>query len=140
GLLELQLELISYRFKPHVGEGDDARLVVMGAFDAPYAVASRGHLLVANLAYGHEVTWGPIELLRVYFDSGQLWKPADGFHTTRQLVLGAYALAGPVHLSVDYGLGQNHPWIGPHYGPALGAGAPTDRWQRWINVNVGFAY
>lgn len=140
GLLELQLELISYRFKPHVGVGDDARLVAMGAFDAPYAVASQGHLLVANLGYGHEVAWGPVELVRVYFDSGQLWKSASGFHTTRQLVLGAYLLAGPVHLSVDYALGQHHPWIGPHYGAALGEGAPTDRWQRWVNVNVGFAY
>jgi hypothetical protein len=139
-LLELQLEMISYRFRPHVGAGDDARLVAMGAFDAPYAVASRGHLLVANLGYGHEVVWGPIELVRVYFDSGQLWKPATGFHTSRQLVLGTYLLAGPVHLSVDYALGQHHPWIGPRYAAALGEGGPSARWQRWVNVNVGFAY
>jgi len=140
GLLELQLETISYRFEPHAGVGDDPRLVAMGAFDAPYAVASRGHLLVVNLGYGHEVAWGPIELVRVYVDSGQLWKSADDFHTSRQLVLGSYLLAGPVHLSVDYALGQHHPWIGAHYGAALGEGAPSARWQRWVNVNVGFAY
>jgi hypothetical protein len=137
---ELTLEEIEYRFKPHVEAGDDRRLVAMGAFDSPYALARRGHLFVANLAFGHEVSWGPIELLRVYFDSGQLFKSAHGFKTSRQLVVGAYLLAGPVHLSVDAAFGQHHPWVGPDYGAGLGAGGASPRWYRWVNANIGFAY
>jgi len=49
-------------------------------------------------------------------------------------------LAGPIHMSVDAAFGQHHPWIGPDYGAALGAGAESSRWHHWINVNVGFAY
>jgi hypothetical protein len=138
--VELGLEGIIYRFTPHAQEGDDRRLVAMGAFDAPYAVASRGYLLVANLAWSHDLTWGPIELVRIYADTGQLWKSASSFRTTRQLVLGGYLLAGPVHLSVDAALGKHHPWVGPDYAAALGAGGASSRWHRWINVNVGFAY
>lgn len=137
---ELGLEGIAYEFSPHVSAGDDRRLVAMGAFDAPYAVASRGQLLIANLAFTHELDWGPIELVRVYADTGQLWKSANGLRTTRQLVLGAYWLAGPVHLSIDAALGKHHPWVGPDYAAALGAGGASSSWHRWINVNLGFAY
>jgi hypothetical protein len=140
GPVELGLEGIAYRFAPHARAGDDRRLLALGAFDAPYAMAARGYLLVANLAYSHEVSWGPIELVRVYVDTGQMWKSARGFRTTRQLVLGGYLLAGPVHLSVDAALGKHHPWVGPDYAAALGAGGSSSRWHRWINVNVGFAY
>jgi len=138
--LHLDLEGIAYRYSPHVAATDDPRLVVMGAFDFPYAVASRGTLLVANLSYEHEVHWGPIERIRYFFDTGQLWKRVGNFPTSRQLVLGAYAIAGPIFLSVDGGLGRNHPWIGPDYGPAFGAGVPGSRWHRWTNINLGFAY
>lgn len=140
GLLELGLEGIAYRFKPHVGPGDDERLVALGAFDAPYALARRGYALVANIAQGFEINWGPLERLVIYFDTGQLWKSSNAFKTTRQLVLGSYVLAGPLHFSVDAAFGQHHPWVGPDYGPALGAGATSSRWHTWINLNVGFAY
>lgn len=140
GGLALDLEGIAYRYRPHVAAGDDARLVAMGAFDAPYAVASRGQLLVANLGYGFDVAWGPIELVRVYADTGQLWKQPRAFRTSRQLVLGTYLLAGPIHFSVDAALGQHHPWVGPDYGVSLGAGRPDAGWHRWINLNIGFAY
>jgi hypothetical protein len=138
--VELGLEGIAYRFKPHAREGDDPRLLAMGAFDAPYAVAARGYLLVANLAWSYELSWGPLELFRIYADTGQLWKSVNSFRTTRQLVLGAYLLAGPVHLSVDAALGKHHPWVGPDYAAALGAGGASSNWHRWVNVNVGFAY
>jgi hypothetical protein len=137
---ELTLEEIEYRFAPHVQQGDDRRLVVMGAFDYPYAVARRGHLLVTNLAFRHEVAWGPVELVSVYVDCGQLFKSARSFKTSRQLVVGAYLLAGPVHFSLDLGLGQHHPWIGPDYSAGLGAGGASSRWYRWVNANIGFAY
>jgi hypothetical protein len=140
GLTELGLEGIAYRYKPHAGPDDDERLVAMGAFDAPYAMARRGYVLVANIAQGFEIAWGPLERLVVYFDTGQLWKSSDAFKTTRQLVVGSYVLAGPIHMSVDAAFGQHHPWIGPDYGAALGAGGDSARWHHWINVNLGFAY
>jgi hypothetical protein len=140
GLLELGLEAISYRYRPHAGPEDDARLIALGAFDGPYAVARRGHLLVANIAYGFELPWRPLDLLMVYFDSGQLFKTVGDFKPSRQLVVGTYLLAGPLHFSFDVALGQHHPWVGPHYASALGAGAPTSRWNHWINLNIGFAY
>lgn len=140
GLLELAVEGIAYRFSPHAGLDDDPRLLALGAFDAPYALARRGYVLVANLSRGFEINVGPLERLVIYFDTGQLWKSSDTFKTTRQLVLGGYVLAGPLHLSVDAAFGQHHPWIGPDYGPALGVGGQSSRWHHWINVNVGFAY
>jgi hypothetical protein len=140
GLIELGLEAIAYRFQPHAELGDDERLLALGAFDAPYALARRGYLFVANLAWAYEILRGPVELVRVYVDSGQLRKSNDTFQTSRQLVLGAYALAGPIHFSVDLGLGKHHPWIGPDYGAALAAGGSSAAWHHWINVNLGFAY
>lgn len=140
GLLELGVEAIAYRFRPHAGPDDDSRLIAMGAFDAPYAMARRGYVLVANVAHGFELPWRPLELLVVYFDSGQLWKTVGNFKPSRQLVVGSYVLAGPLHFSFDVAFGQHHPWVGPNYGAALGAGAPNSRWHHWINLNVGFAY
>ncbi|HEX6240097.1 MAG TPA: hypothetical protein VFZ61_04365, partial [Polyangiales bacterium] len=141
GLLEFGLEGIAYRFQPHTGgPDDDARLLALGAFDAPYAMARRGYVLVANVAQGFELNWGPLERLVLFFDTGQLFKSTDAFKTTRQLVAGAYMLAGPLYFSVDFAFGQHHPWVGPDYGSALGAGGSSDRWYRWINLNIGFAY
>jgi hypothetical protein len=140
GQFELGLEGIAFRFSPHAGADDDARLLALGAFDAPYAMARRGYVLVANAAYGFDFDWGPLERLVVYFDTGQFWKSSDAFATTRQLVAGSYVLAGPIHCSVDFAFGQHHPWIGPDYGSALAAGGASSQWYRWINLNIGFAY
>jgi len=140
GPLELGFEAISFQYKPHVVAGDDARLVAIGAFDAPYALASAGTVLVANVAWKFDVAWGPIEAVRVFFDSGQFFKKESAFAASRQLVLGSYLLAGPVYFSVDAAFGKNHPWVGPNYASALGAGNPDARWYSWLNVNLGFSY
>lgn len=138
--VRLDLEAAAYTFSPHVAATDDARLVAMGAFDAPYAVARRGSVIVANLSYGADVAWGPVELLRVYFDTGHLLKAVGDFPTSHQLVAGVYVLAGPVHVSVDAAFGKHHPWIGPDYGAAFGRGSAEPRFYRWINLNTGFSY
>jgi hypothetical protein len=140
GPLELALEGIFYEFKPHAGPGDDARLLAIGAFDAPYSLARAGTVFVANVAWKFDVAWGPVEAVRVYFDTGQLFKKAASFKDSRQLVLGSYLIAGPVFFSVDAAFGQHHPWVGPNYASALGPGSPDSSWYTWLNVNLGFSY
>ncbi len=140
GPFNLKLEAIRYAYDLANPEGEDDRFVMVGAYDAPYKMASRGTLLVAGLSYDVPVQWGPISKLTFYDDFSVLLKSEPGYEDSQQNVLGTMITAGPVYTYVDLAMGKNQPWLGPDYGSALGEGNPSAQWETRFNVNVGYYF
>jgi hypothetical protein len=142
GRWNLIAEAIRYALDPADAPGRDGRFVVMGAYDAPYRVASRAALYLAGLAYTVPVDWGPVASIRVYDDYTHMAKDAAGYPDTRQNVLGAAVAAGPLLIYVDVASGRNHPWLGPRYGAALADGGDGGggAWHTRLNVNLGYYF
>lgn len=140
GRFNLKLEAIRYVYDLAHPEGEDDRFVMLGAYDAPYKVASRGTLLVAGLSYEVPVQWGPISKLTFYDDYSVLLKSEPGYEDSQQNVLGAMITSGPVFTYVDLAMGKNQPWLGPDYGSAFAEGNPSARWETRFNVNVGYYF
>ena len=146
GPLHLQLQGITYQFRPSNPAGANDNYVVMGAFDYPYLVASAGHVLSANLAYAVPIARGPVSSLLFYNDYSILLKSEGNYPATHHEIIGMMVQAGPLYTFVDLALGQHHPWVGPSYGTAFAGGnqdetgALDTSWQSRLNVNVGYYF
>lgn len=117
--------------------GQDRRVVIMGAYDFPYAVAARANLYTANLSY-HVGEWGALRDITVYADYSVVAKDAAGYRDSQQQVLGvSFAPVDKVFVYVDYLRGRQHPYIGPNFSTGLAEGGVDDSWHERVNVNVG---
>lgn len=140
GRWNLIAEAIRYETHPENPAGVDRRFVVMGAYDAPYKVASEASLYLAGLAYTIPVEWGPISAVQLYDDYTYMAKRAAGYESTQQNVLGSAISAGPLYIYIDLASGRNHPWLGPDYGVALAEGGVEDEWHTRFNINLGYYF
>jgi len=140
GPWNVKLEALHYAFRPANPEGSDNGFVTMGAYDAPYKVASQGTLVAAGVSYGLPVTWGPISRISFHEDFSLLKKVKAGYADSYQNALGTLITAGPVYTYVDLVTGKNQPWLGANYGDALAEGSPNSRWETRFNVNVGYYF
>ena len=117
--------------------GQDRSVVIMGAYDFPYAVAARANLYTANLSY-RVGEWGALRDITVYADYSVLSKDAAGFRDSQQQVYGvSFTPINKVFVYVDYLRGRQHPYIGPNFSSGLAAGGVDDSWHDRVNVNVG---
>jgi hypothetical protein len=133
-------EAIRYEAHPENPGGVDRRFVVMGAYDAPYKVASKASLYLAGLAYTIPVEWGPVSAIQFYDDYTYMAKSEFGYEATQQNVLGSALSAGPLYVYIDLASGRNHPWLGPDYGVALAEGGEENEWHTRFNINIGYYF
>jgi hypothetical protein len=112
----------------------------MGAYDAPYNVASAGTLLCAGISRDVPVNWGPIEKLTFYNDYSILLKDKSSYANSQQNVLGMSIQAGRWFTYVDLAIGQRQPWMGGSWTNALADGGSADAWRTRFNVNVGYYF
>lgn len=116
----------------------DEELVVFGAYDFPYPVASKGVLVAIQPAYTVPVNWGPISSLQFYNDFSMYMKDNDGFEDSYHNVTGVLIVAGNVYTYVDVAQGKNNPWLGQFTG--LGAGVKDAEWKMRFNINMGYYF
>lgn len=140
GRYNLMLQAVQYDFSPKNPAGQDDRFIVMGAYDAPYKVATDASIFLANLAYKLPVEWGPVESLMFYNNYSYLLKGESGFSDSQQNVLGTLVTAGSLFTYIDFAFGRNQPWIGPDYGRALAEGNVVDDWELRFNINIGYYF
>ncbi len=138
GPWNIMLEAIRYSFQPKNPAGQDDRFIVMGAYDAPYKVASVGTLLLANLAYTFDIQRGPLDSLTLHSDYSYLRK--DDFVNSQQYVLGSLISTGRLLTYVDFAFGKNHSWLGPDYGNAFANADPDAGWHLRFNMNFGYYF
>lgn len=113
-------------------------LVVFGAYDFPYPVASKGIILAVEPAYTVPVSWGPISSLQFYNDFSVYLKDNKDFEDTYHNVTGVLVTAGSVYTYVDIAQGKNNPWLGEFTG--LGPGVKDAEWKMRFNVNMGYYF
>jgi hypothetical protein len=140
GWFDLHLEAGHYDIGLDARAAGDPRLVAMGAYDAPYAVAAEASFILANIAL--EVPWDVwlLDSITFYQDYSGLLKAEDAFADSHQIVWGTLIAAGPIFTYLDWAFGRNHPWLGPDYNAALGPGDPDAPWELRFNVNVGWYF
>lgn len=139
GRFNVKLEALRYAYDLANPEGVDGSVVTVGAYDAPYKLASRGAVFVAGVSYDVPVSWGPISKL-TFYDDYSLLKKLQGGADSHQNVLGVMVTAGPVYTYFDAASGKNQPWLGPNYGAALAEGDAGAAWETRYNVNVGYYF
>ncbi|WP_041791733.1 hypothetical protein [Stigmatella aurantiaca] len=140
GPWNVKIEALHYVFRPANPEGSDNRFVTMGAYDAPYKVASEGTLVVAGVSYGWPINWGILSRISFYNDFNLLKKVKAGYATVYQNTTGALIHTGPVFTYVDLATGKNHPWLGTNYNDALATGSPSAPWETRFNINTGYYF
>jgi hypothetical protein len=113
-------------------------LVVFGAYDFPYPVASTGIVVAVQPAYTVPVEWGPISSLQFYNDFSMYMKDNEDFENSIQNITGCLVTAGSVYTYVDVAQGKNQPWLGQFTG--LGQGVEDAEWKMRFNVNFGYYF
>jgi hypothetical protein len=111
--------------------------MTMGAYDAPYQVASDLDLYTVGASYTLHLSVWNLDSISFYVDYSLLDKQASGFLDTEQRVIGAAVAAGRFYTYFDFASGRNHPWLGPVWTTALASGG-YDSWHTRLNVNVGY--
>ena len=140
GSFNLMLQAIGFEFNPQTSPGQDDRFVVLGAYDAPYKVTSKGSIFLANIAYRIALDASVIDVLTIYNNYSHLAKSHSQFNDSQQNVLGVSMAVGPVYAFLDFAAGKNHPWIGPNYGSSLAEGDPDAQWELRFNINMGYYF
>ncbi len=134
----LQAEALYYQFNPRNPSGQSRDWVTLGAWDAPYRVASRGFIGVANVGYRLPLAIKAFDWVMFYNDHSIMLKPTAGFDRTHMNVTGILLANRFVFLYLDTATGRNHPWFSPEYGTALAEGESDPNWWLWVNVSLGF--
>jgi len=120
-------------------------VVVFGAYDFPYTVASEGWVLAFEPAYTVKVDWGPITSLQFYNDFSVYVKSDKRFNDSTDVkptlhnITGVLVSAGKVYTYVDVAQGKNNPWLG-NYTNGLAQGNPDAEWKIRFNVNFGYYF
>ena len=113
-------------------------LVVFGAYDFPYSVASKGVLLTFGPAWSVPVDFGPVTNLQFYNDFGVFLKGKRTYEDSYHNVTGVLVTAGRVYTYIDIAHGKNNPWLGQYSG--LGTGIPGAEWKMRFNANMGYYF
>ena len=120
----------------------DGSYVVMGAYDAPYRVASKGWVHSLGVSYKlpiNNVDW--IDSITFYDDYSILVKDESDWSDSQQNVLGAMIASGGFYIYCDIASGKNNPWLGPGWTNSLANTAgETNDWDTRFNINVGYYF
>jgi hypothetical protein len=115
----------------------------MGAYAEALRVAAQSNLVVANLAYGLPVDWGPVTKVTVYENYSRLIKRESGFEDSELNVVGAMLSANPLYVYLDVITGKNMPYQGPQSADRLlysGGADGESSYHTRVNINVGYYF
>ncbi|NBC81982.1 MAG: hypothetical protein GVY19_01245 [Bacteroidetes bacterium] len=150
GDLNLLAEYVHYKYDLPEAPGQTPNTVVMGAYDAPYKVATEAQMYLIGMSYTFHTNWGPISSLTIYDNYTYMDKQITGFQDTQQHVIGCLVSAGQLFTYIDFAMGKNHPWLGDygsHWNHALARGAvqnnePVEepKWHTRFNINFGYYF
>jgi hypothetical protein len=141
GKFNFKGEYISYDYGAVDGDGNEADVIQMGAYNAPYNVTSKADIWVAGLAYSIPVDFGPISNIQPYVDYSVITKSEDGFYNSEHLVPGFLVTAGSIYTYVDWAFGRNNAWLGNgNWTNGLAEGSDQSGWDRRFNINIGYYF
>ncbi|MDZ7781796.1 MAG: hypothetical protein U5K56_02235 [Halioglobus sp.] len=135
----VKLQSLWYRYNPSNPAGVDDRIMVLGAYDFPYNIASEGHLHSIGLRHHWDLELGPLKGIDLYNDFSYLIKAENSFEDSSMNVTGASLDLAPFYVYADVAVGRRNAWIGPDFGNALAAGGDDSLHTR-LNLNIGLYF
>lgn len=139
GRVGVMAQVARHLYEPATTTGQDERWMAMGAYDAPYRMASEAYLFVANVSYRLPIERGPFQSITFYEDFSYMLKDIAGYADSKQITTGTLLHAGPIYAYLDVVIGHHHPWIGPVYVDALAEGGDGS-WDARFNANLGYYF
>lgn len=137
---EVQLQAMQYRFNPENPVGVDDKVVMIGAFEDAFPLASEGQLLEANLAYNMPINNGLIDSVKCYNDYTIFMKSEEMFEDSQMNTIGCSLASGPIFAYLDFIIGKNSPYIGVPSGVAFAGGENDASWHTMVNLNIGYYF
>lgn len=131
---------INYNYKAKADDGRLLDIVQMGAYGTPYDVAAKANAYAAGIAKSFAVDLGPVKNIQAYVDYTFMDKINDDYADVHHLIPGVLISAGPVYTYVDYAMGKNQPWLTPNFGEGMGVGDSNAKWQKRLNINIGYYF
>lgn len=126
---QFQLQAVHYDY-----QADNAReQVLVAAYGAYDAIASRANIYTANIAYHLPVNWGAISGLDFYNNYSLVSHKAANLAETYMNVTGVGVSAGKLYTYFDWVTAKNQPFIG-------GSMAGDDAHKHRFNINVGYYF
>ncbi|MEF8792107.1 MAG: hypothetical protein V5A50_00335 [Thiohalorhabdus sp.] len=141
GRWNLILEAGRYAYNPENPPGTPDDSVLMGAYADAFRVAAESDFVVANLAYGLPVDWGPVSKITFYENYSRLIKD-DDLEDSELNVVGTMLGANPLYVYVDVITGKNMPYQGPQSADRLlfDGNQTDDDYHTRLNINVGYYF
>ncbi len=146
GNLTLASQISHYRFRIDDHPLADGRvtdkLIDLGAYDFPNAVAAEGVIPAVSLSYRidtPDIDW--LDHVRPYVEWSALLKREASFNDSHLVTLGAAWSSGGWYVYSEVALSNGNEFVGAESasGDRLGVNA-DDRWQTRFNINFGYYF
>lgn len=146
GNLTLASQVSHYRFRIDDHQLADGRvtdkLIDLGAYDFPNAVAAEGVIPAVSLSYRIDtpgIDW--LDYVLPYAEWSALLKREGSFRDSQLVTLGAAWSSGGWYIYSEVALSNGNEFVGAKgsFGDRLGANA-DDRWQTRFNINFGYYF
>lgn len=148
GSFGIKSQITAYHYDvDNAEEGGNDDIVIMGAYDAPYEVASRGTIPSLGISYTVEPTVHWIDSIMFYNDVSALLKSGRddegrSFRDSYQNVLGAAVTSGKWFNYFDFAIGRGAPFVG-NRGDNFFSGLSSNQDAKWnyrFNINLGYYF
>ncbi|GAA4318493.1 outer membrane beta barrel protein [Pontixanthobacter gangjinensis] len=136
----LKLQAMKIDHDPENAEGETNEIIQMGAYGAPYAVASDFNIYTLAISKSVPVKLGPVSNLEFYNDFGFMDKDVDSFEDSFMNVTGVLVTAGKLYTYIDYAAGYNQSWLGGNFVDDFAEGNPNAKWEARFNINIGYYF
>ncbi|MCH4823389.1 OprO/OprP family phosphate-selective porin [Gramella lutea] len=127
-------------FSPENAVGESRQSIMMGAFGAPYEVATEFEIYNVGISRILDINTKLVKHIEVYNDFGYMRKRNSGFEDSFMNVVGMLFSSGPVFCFIDYAAGYNHSWLGGDYVDDFAVGDPDAKWEARFNINIGYYF
>ncbi|MCP9201247.1 hypothetical protein MKO06_15155 [Gramella sp. GC03-9] len=136
----LKLQGMTIDHDPENAERESNEIIQMGAYGAPYSVASDFNIYTLAVSKSIPVSLGPISNLEFYNDFGYMDKKVTSFEDSFMNVTGVLITAGQIYTYVDYAAGYNQSWLGGNFVDDFAEGNPDAKWEARFNINIGYYF
>ncbi len=139
GNFNVKAQYTTYNMSPKNND-DNKDVIEMGAYGAPYNIATKADTYTLGLAYNIPINKGILDAITIYNDFGMMRKRIDGMNDSYQNVTGAMFSMGPIYTYLDYAMGKNHAWLGGDWNNSFAEGGESESWHARLNLNIGYYF
>ena len=136
----VKAQALTAGFNPQNAPGESRDVIQMGAFGAPYEVASDFEIYNLGISRIFDIDTKVFKHIELYNDFGYMHKRKKEFTDSFMNVTGVLFSSGPIYCFIDYAAGYNHSWLGGNFIDDFSVGDPDAKWEARFNINIGYYF